>query len=228
MHIALVRSSGRTTIRVDGAQIFDTFVQGGLPQGDAGLIARNSQARFDDIDVRSIGRQDPYREDFGDGAANSWTPLSGTWSAASKVYASTAVIATAITQSPLGRFWEVARARADLAYTFKVRMLNPYGASGNLVGIAWVRDAANYTEAVFSPTGQARLNKVVNGRDCHRCAGFRDQRNEGNTPDACVGTGGLPAVAVRSLDLVGVLPKRIDVQVACAPHHPIRRREYPS
>jgi uncharacterized membrane protein len=163
VHIALARSSGRTTVRIDGVRVFDNSIQDGLPLGDAGLIARNTHARFDDIDVRSIGRQDPYREDFGDGAANSWTPLSGTWSAVSKAYESTAVIATAITQSPLGRFWEVARAQADLAYTFKVRMLNPYGASGNLVGIAWVRDAANYTEAVFSPTGQARLNRVANG-----------------------------------------------------------------
>ena len=163
VHIALARSNGRTTVRIDGARAFDNSIQDGLPLGDAGLIARNTHARFDDIDVRSIGRQDPYREDFGDGAANNWTPLSGTWSAASKAYASTAVIATAITQSPLGRMWEIAQARADLAYTFKVRMLNPYGASGNLVGIAWVRDAANYTEAVFSPTGQARLNKVVKG-----------------------------------------------------------------
>lgn len=106
---------------------------------------------------------DTYREDFGDGAANDWSSLSGTWSAASKVYTSTAVVQTAIAQSPLDRVFDLGRATADLPYTFKVRMLNPYGSSGNLLGIAWVRDVSNYTEAVFSPTGEARLNKIANG-----------------------------------------------------------------
>ena len=163
IHITLVRSSGRTTLRIDGVLVFDNVAQRGLQAGDAGLISRNTSVRFDDLDVRGFGRQDPYREDFDDGAANGWQPLSGTWSAASKIYTSTAVVPTAITRGPLHRLWDVERATADLAYTFKVRMLNPYGGSGNLVGIAWVRDAANYTEAVFSPTGEARLNKIVNG-----------------------------------------------------------------
>jgi probable HAF family extracellular repeat protein len=98
-----------------------------------------------------------YREDFGDGVANGWTSLSGTWSAASKVYTSSAVVQTAMTQSPLGR------PASELPYTFKVRMFNPYGGSANLLGVAWVRDVNNYTEAVFSPTGEARLNKVASG-----------------------------------------------------------------
>jgi uncharacterized membrane protein len=163
IHIALVRNSGRTTVWIDGVRAFDNVIQSGLPEGDVGLIARNTHARFDDIDARNFGRQDPYREDFGDGFANGWSPLSGSWSAASKIYTNTAVVHTAITQSPLNRVFDLGRASSDLAYTFKVRMLNPYGGSGNLVGVAWVRDAANYTEAVFSPTGQALLNKVASG-----------------------------------------------------------------
>ena len=35
VHIALARSSGRTTVRIDGAQAFDNFIQDGLPLGDA-------------------------------------------------------------------------------------------------------------------------------------------------------------------------------------------------
>lgn len=107
--------------------------------------------------------QDPYIEDFSDGDATGWQPLSGTWSAASQVYTNAAVVPTAITRSPLGGIWDVQQAAADLAYTFKVRILNPYSGSGNLVGVAWVRNAGSYTEAVFSPTGQARLNSVSNG-----------------------------------------------------------------
>lgn len=163
IRIALVRSGERTSVWINGVRVLDNVMQKGLAAGDAGLIARNTHARFDDIDVRNFGRQDPYREDFGDAFANDWSPLSGTWSAASKVYTSTAAIPTAITRSPLRRVLDLDRATSDVDYTFKVRMLNPSRGSANLVGIAWVRDAANYTEAVFSPTGLARLNAITNG-----------------------------------------------------------------
>ncbi len=165
IHIALVRSSGRSTVRVDGVPVFANVLQDGLPEGDIGLIARNARARFDDLDARSFGLQDPYIEDFNDGNANSWQPLSGTWSVTSNEYRNSAVVATAITKSPLIDMWEVGERPVLPSYTFKVRMLNPFGASGNLVGIAWVSDAAaaGYIEAVFSPTGQARLNSVSNG-----------------------------------------------------------------
>jgi hypothetical protein len=45
-------------------------------------------------------------------------------------------------------------------------MMNPYGGSGNLIGIAWVgdlRSPRSYVEVVFSPRGQARINAVTNG-----------------------------------------------------------------
>jgi len=163
LHLALVRDSGHTTVMIDGVQVFDAVLQDGLEPGDIGLIARNTAARFDALDARSFGREDPYRENFNDGIATGWQPLSGTWSAASKVYSNAAVIQTAITQGPFNELWDVGRSPFDLPVTFKARMLNPYGGSGNLVGVAWVQDANNYTEAVFSPTGEARLNAVRAG-----------------------------------------------------------------
>lgn len=163
IHIALVRSSGRTTVRIDGVPVFANVLQDGLPEGDVGLISRNTRARFDSLDARGFGLQDPYIEDFNDGGANLWQSLSGTWSVTPNAYRNSTVVATAITKAPLSDIWEVGERPFLPSYTFKVRMLNPFGASGNLVGIAWVSDAANYTEAVFSPTGQARLNRVSNG-----------------------------------------------------------------
>jgi probable HAF family extracellular repeat protein len=163
IHITLIRSSGRSTVRIDGVPVFANVLQDSLPEGDVGLIARNTRARFDDLDAKNFGLQDPYIEDFNDGNANLWQPLNGTWSATSNTYRNSAVVATAITKSPLHDMWQVGEQVFLPSYTFKVRMLNPYGASGNLVGIAWVKDAANYTEAVFSPTGRARLNSVSNG-----------------------------------------------------------------
>lgn len=163
IHIELVRSNGRSTVRIDGVPVFANVLQDGLPEGDVGVITRNTSARFDDLDALSFGRQDPYIEDFNDGDANRWEPLSGTWSATSNEYRNSAVVATSITKAPVYGMWEVGERPFLSSYTFKVRMLNPYGASGNLVGVAWVGSAADYTEAVFSPTGQARLNRVSNG-----------------------------------------------------------------
>jgi uncharacterized membrane protein len=163
IHIAVIRSSERTTVRIDGVPVFANLLQEGLPEGDIGLISRNTGARFDDIDARNFGLQDPYVEDFDDRSANRWQPLSGSWSVTSNVYRNSAVVATAITRAPLNEMWETGFSPFSIPYTFKVRMLNPYGGRGNLVGVAWVNDAANYTEAVFSPTGQAQLNRVSNG-----------------------------------------------------------------
>jgi uncharacterized membrane protein len=164
IHITLQCRNGRCSVWIDRVRVFANVLQGVLNAGDVGLITRNTRARFDDLHVRSIGREDPYVEDFDDRDANLWDPTSGNWlTSPAGAWTSLDVIPTAITSSPLNQFWEVDRSAFSLPYTFKVRMLNPYGASGNLVGIAWVRDVANYTEAVFSPTGQARLNRVTNG-----------------------------------------------------------------
>jgi hypothetical protein len=45
-------------------------------------------------------------------------------------------------------------------------MLNPYGASGNRIGLIFDFDVAggDYYEAVFAPTGQAYLNKFIQGQ----------------------------------------------------------------
>ncbi len=165
VHLELVRANHLTTVRIDGVRVFDHVLQDGLLAGDIGLLTRNTSARFDDLDARSNRAQAPIIEDFNDGVATSWIPLSGVWSVQSKAYVNSAVIQTAITQGPFQDFWAVDASSAPFAvpYTMKVRMLNPYGGSGNLVGIAWVRSPDDYTEAVFSPRGQASFNEVRNG-----------------------------------------------------------------
>jgi hypothetical protein len=163
VHLKLVRANHRTTVRIDGVRVFDHVLQDGLQSADIGLLTRNTSARFDDLDARSYPAQIPTIEDFDDGVATSWTPLSGVWSAQSKAYVNTAVIHTAITQIPLQSFWDADGSPFEIPYTFKARMLNPYGGSGNLVGLAWVSSADNYTEAVFSPRGVASLNEVRSG-----------------------------------------------------------------
>ena len=50
--------------------------------------------------------------------------------------------------------------------TFSARMLNPYRASGNRIGLMFGFDflAGDYYEVVFAPTGQAYLNKFIQGQ----------------------------------------------------------------
>jgi hypothetical protein len=56
------------------------------------------------------------------------------------------------------------RIAASTNYRYKGRLLNQYGASGNLVGLIFSYDSAeDYLEAVFSPTGQAYLNLTIEG-----------------------------------------------------------------
>ena len=165
VHLKLVRANHRTTVRINGVRVFDHVLQDGLLAGDIGLLTRNTSARFDDLDARSNRAQAPIIEDFNDGVATGWIPLSGVWSVQSKAYVNSAVIQTAITKAPFEDFWAVDASSEPFAvpYTMKVRMLNPYGGSGNLVGVAWVRSPNDYTEAVFSPRGQASFNEVRNG-----------------------------------------------------------------
>jgi hypothetical protein len=55
-------------------------------------------------------------------------------------------------------------------YTVSARMLNPYGASGNRVGLIFNVDVAggDYYEVVFATTGQAYLNKFITTQLCSR------------------------------------------------------------
>lgn len=57
-------------------------------------------------------------------------------------------------------------------------MLNPYGASGNLIGIVFNYRTIDYTEVVFSPTGVVKLNRFENGTPhTVATANFSTQRN---------------------------------------------------
>ncbi len=56
--------------------------------------------------------------------------------------------------------------RGSTDYTVSARMLNPYRASGNRIGLIFNFDpeAGDYYEVVFAPTGQAYLNKFIQGQ----------------------------------------------------------------
>jgi hypothetical protein len=149
-------NAGRTTVKLDGVLAFFEVAQSEFTTGQVGLISHGTVgARFDQLTVDTPFGQQPVREDFSDGIAQGWRPASGQWAIADGTYNNAAVEHTNVTFMPvdLSDFYL-------FEYTIRARMFNPYGNSGNLVGIAFNGGGA---ELVFSPTGIARLNRIENG-----------------------------------------------------------------
>jgi hypothetical protein len=155
------RNKGKTTVKVDGITVFRDVVQTELTSGQVGLHGANTRGDFDNVFVSVPFGDQPFRENFADGTAQGWTALTGQWAIANGTYNDAAVQQTNITLAPI----HTDRDRT-VSFTLRARMLNPYGASGNLVGIAFnYIDSGNsveYNEVVFSPTGIAKINRVVN------------------------------------------------------------------
>jgi hypothetical protein len=147
-------NGGRTTVKLDGVLAFSEVAQNEFTVGQVGLISHGaSGGRFDEVWVEAAVGQQPFREDFSDGIAQGWSPVSGQWAIAGGTYNNAAVEHTNVTYMPI----DVGQ-RGYPDYTIRARMLNPYGASGNLVGIAF-----GNSEVVFSPTGIARIRRIENG-----------------------------------------------------------------
>jgi hypothetical protein len=168
--IHVERGNGTTTVKIDGVPAMQNVPQVGLENGDAGLLTDRSVGAFSFFSVRTasmLGGSEPYIEDFGDASADFWSPLSGTWTAANKDYRNTSVSAADITLGPIPRMLQMEQER-EVLYTWKLRMLNRYGGSGNLIGVVLTDpriffDPGNYKEVVFSPRGQAYMREFRNG-----------------------------------------------------------------
>lgn len=147
-------NAGLTTVKLDGALAFFEVAQNEFTAGQVGLISHGaSGGRFDQVWVEVPFGQQEFKEDFSDGSAQGWFPTSGQWSIAGGTYNNAAVEPTSMTLMPIDL-----HIRGIFNYTIRARMLNPYGASGNLVGIAF-----GNAEVVFSPTGIARIRRIENG-----------------------------------------------------------------
>ncbi len=148
-------NAGRTTVKLDGVVAFFEVAQNEFTVGQVGLISHGAPGgRFDQLSVEVQFGQQPFREDFSDGIAQGWSPESGQWAIAGGTYNNAAVEQTNVTRMPV----ELGDNIRLSEYTIRARMFNPYGASGNLVGIVF-----GNSELVFSPTGVAKLNKFENG-----------------------------------------------------------------
>jgi hypothetical protein len=168
---------GRVAVAVDGVELFEvsTFP---LLEGNAGLVTHWAPGRFDDVwyELNSIFH--PLSQAFDGPLPTGWA-ISGAWDTNGGTLNGTSASQTDIVATACG-CWDT-----DIAY--RARLLNQYGASGNLVGLVYNYQrstgpsftenpygglhAGDYYEVVFAPTGQAFMNKVLNGRNYRVASG---------------------------------------------------------
>lgn len=148
---------GRTSVKVNGVPLFVDVEQRDFEDGLIGLVAYGAVDRFDKVSLAiSFGSDDPYRETFDEPIAAAW--WNPPWVVENGMYENPAVEATSMSLLPpdIGSPQEPTH-----SFTFRARMLNPFGGTGNLVGVVFHRtQSRDYEEVVFSPTGVAQVNRI--------------------------------------------------------------------
>lgn len=147
------------SVSVDGQPLFTEVPTGDKISGRFGLITHWAPGKFDDVWYDRGFVFAPLSETFANPLPASWV-RSGTWDTTGGTLNGTAVGNTDIVAT------QCACWHTDFRYS--ARLLNQFGASGNLVGLVYNYQtngfyAGDYYEVVFSPTGITRLNKVIQG-----------------------------------------------------------------
>jgi hypothetical protein len=163
--VTLENSPNHFAVRVDGQNLFPNvsaldvnpkqFAEGGV-----GLITHWAPGRFDNVSF-DHGAFQACSFTFDNPPPPSWI-VSGTWNTNGGT-----LNATSAGPSDIVNFNCRGDQIGDNAGSYQLyhaRLLNEYSASGNLVGLVYnYQDPANYFEVVFSSTGIAQLNKVIQG-----------------------------------------------------------------
>lgn len=164
--VEVKNETGVTRIMVNGIEILH------LPQsvtfGRVGLVTHGTTARFDKVSIGSPFGDHPFKETFTNGLTQLWD-TTGQWSVSGGTLNNTSVQRESVARSRSAA-GIVIQSQGVFQYTFRARMLNPYGGPGNLVGIQFDADSAvapgpifRTGEVVFSPTGVAKINLIVDG-----------------------------------------------------------------
>ena len=157
-----VKLDSTGSVWVDGERIFNQVPGANpdlAPMGRVGLITHWAPGKFDDVWF-DHGTFTPCSETF----SNNNVPevASGTWNVSGGTLNGTSVNASSIAL-PCNGSGNVTGVDAGTDFVYSARLLNQYGASGNLVGLIFNLGAGDYYELVFSPTGSGFLNKFVQG-----------------------------------------------------------------
>jgi hypothetical protein len=154
--VTLTVNPSRVSVNVNGNHLFthEMALLTILPQTLA-LVTHWTPGRFDDFE---FGFAAPVLESLQtfDGPLGENETQSGAWDTQGGTLNNvSAGVADIVLPGQIG---------ASTNYRYQGRLLNQYGASGNLVGLVFSYDSAeDYLEAVFSPTGQAYLNLTMEG-----------------------------------------------------------------
>jgi hypothetical protein len=158
--LIVAHDEDRIDVSVNSTPVFTGLGTGSL-RGPIGLVTNFTPGRFDDVwfSHGGVGRGFSLTETFDPpppGTEPRWFAARGTWDTQGGVLSNRTAAATDIVYA-----WHVAT-----DYTASVRMLNPYGNSGNRIGLIFGFDVitGDYYEVVFAPTGQAYLNKFIQGQ----------------------------------------------------------------
>jgi hypothetical protein len=137
---------------VNGSSIVSGLQQRELPQGRLGLVAHGTSAKFDHV-IIDLVTDHPSKETFNDGLAQRF-PYgvdSNNWKIENGVLKNFTVLPTNKIAVALQAGWY------GMTDTLRVRLRNPYGNRGNLVGVYF--DGGS-KEVLFSRTGFVRLDYV--------------------------------------------------------------------
>lgn len=150
IEVELRRRSGRTSVIVNGDELFTNVLQSTLPPGRVGLVTHATTGTVDDVRINRPLYRWPFKETFS-AAPQGWRPVKGQWAVESGAYV------TNTQQTSLSLVSAYAQPSQFGELGFRARMLNPYGAAGNQVGLVW---NGGKNEIVFSPSGEARINRI--------------------------------------------------------------------
>ena len=120
--------AGHITVAVDGVTIFDNVSTGTVYQGHGGLVTRWTPGKFDDVWFDNRNNFHPLSQTFDSAPPAPWT-VSGTWNTSGGTLNNSSVgIADIVTTSCA--CWET-------DFSYRARLFNQYGNSGNLVGLVY-------------------------------------------------------------------------------------------
>jgi hypothetical protein len=142
-------------VKVNGVTVFDPLPRSDLLSAKVGFVTHWAPGRFDDVRASwAVFRGMAATMDDGRFPSRFYSPSS--WSVQDGTLKNSGVTANDTAGLDV---WH------DLADTeFRARVVNHYANAGNLVGLTYAyRGSDDYFEVVFSPTGAAKLNRVLKG-----------------------------------------------------------------
>lgn len=164
-------SAGFISIRVNGTMIFKNVNTDPIFFGGGGLITHWARGKFDDVWFDNRSSFVPLSVGFDSAPPADWI-VSGTWDTNGGTLNDVSAGGASDIVTTNCACWET-------DFSYRARLLNQSGGTGNRVGLVYnyqrrpFRESdsrpyvgvynGDYYEVVFAPTGQAFINKVLNG-----------------------------------------------------------------